>query len=205
MEFEIYSLNEAIEFISKDVDLSNIWEELQATILNISDEDIKECFTIYAKNSKSISTSIKRLIDERLTGIGWVKNTPMFDCYEYKKLKRFSLDYTKSIFDLELAFNHESATTWNLIKGSLSQLESDLPKNAKNKITILITATQKMKSIGGFDGAIGTYEKYRSYIEPLKPLLKTSIIIIGLKELKEFRIQHRKYTNKSIGHIKELE
>ena len=66
----------------------------------------------------------------------------------------------------------------------------------------VITATDAMKKAGGFDNAIGTYEKYVEYLKPLNNLLTTPMIIIGLEPPKKFTIKQKKEDGKMIGYVK---
>ena len=69
----------------------------------------------------------------------------------------------------------------------------------ENKI---ITVTEDMKQKGGFDGAIGTFEKYLDYLKPLSTVLTSPIFLIGISAPKTFYIKHEKNERGSkIGEI----
>ena len=66
----------------------------------------------------------------------------------------------------------------------------------------MITATTDLKNKGGFDGAIGTYEKFLDYLPPLQNMLTTPLLIIGLEAPETFHIEHEQYKpRKKIGRI----
>ena len=58
-----------------------------------------------------------------------------------------------------------------------------------------------MKKAGGFDGAIGTYEKYVEYLKPLNNILTTPLLIIGLKKPETFHINVQTMDKKKIGTV----
>jgi len=59
-----------------------------------------------------------------------------------------------------------------------------------------------MKLLGGFDGAIGTFEKYLDYLPPLRNMLTVPLLIIGLEPPKSFKVVHEQYKpRKKIGRI----
>ena len=66
-------------------------------------------------------------------------------------------------------------------------------KAIQTKIGIIITATQEFKTEGGFDTAIGTFEKFLDYLPPLRNFLTVPLFIIGLEPPKTFKIEHLQY------------
>ena len=58
-----------------------------------------------------------------------------------------------------------------------------------------------MKKAGGFDNAVGTYEKYVEYLKPLNNLLTTPMMIIGLEPPKKFTIEWKKEDGKTVGYV----
>ena len=60
-------------------------------------------------------------------------------------------------------------------------------------IGVIIIATQTMKVAGGFDGAIGTFEKAVQY---LRSQLTEPMVLMGLEAPRSFQINHIKANNK---------
>lgn len=61
---------------------------------------------------------------------------------------------------------------------------------------------EELKQRGGFDGAIGTYEKYLDYLPPLNNILTVPLFIIGLKAPITFRVEDFQLApRKKIGKI----
>ena len=67
----------------------------------------------------------------------------------------------------------------------------------------MITVTEDMKQKGGFDGAIGTFEKYLDYLKPLSTVLTSPIFLIGITAPKTFYVKHEQ--NKRGNKIGEIE
>lgn len=203
MDFNIYSYKDALVRISESEMMKKHCDELFETIKSISETDLMDYFYVYSGRSKSLSKVIKKLLDDKLQENNWEKNINMYCGDSYVDQKRFAFDYYKSGLTLEVAFNHESACAWKLIKGNLNSTKMDV--NVTSKISILITVDSRMRFLGGFDGAIGTFEKYQTYLEPLQDILEKPILLIGLNPLKDFHIKHRQYLNKKIGIVKETD
>lgn len=115
------------------------------------------------------------------------------------------MDFAKKDISIEVGFNHSSVIAWNLTKPVLASELNHVQKAIQTKIGVIITATEELKQKGGFDGAIGTYEKYLDYLPPLNNLLTVPLFIIGLKAPSTFKItQHQFAPRKKIGKITRL-
>ena len=51
-------------------------------------------------------------------------------------------------------------------------------------------ATEEMKRLGGFDGAVGTFEKAVRYLKPLQNQLSCPMVLIGLNAPETFVVEH---------------
>ena len=58
-----------------------------------------------------------------------------------------------------------------------------------------------MKSAGGFDNAIGSYEKFLQYLPPLNNLLTIPMVIVGLTAPTTFHIEHYKKWRNTYGRV----
>jgi hypothetical protein len=183
-------------------------------------------------NDKSISKVLNKLIKERLTASGWVAESAIFaqdefqNSYSYdkngkirkSKLGVWRLDFAKQTsiqrngveepigISVEVAFNHGEAIAWNLIKPVLAAELNHVPKETDigEGVGILICATSGMKGAGGFDGAIGEYEKVLSYLDALRTQLSIPLVIVGLEAPETFHIRwENRGPNKVVGFIAE--
>jgi hypothetical protein len=106
---------------------------------------------------------------------------------------------------VEVAFNHGEAIAWNLIKPSLAAEINHLEKETDigSGIGVFICASKELKDAGGFDNAVGEYEKVLKYLTPLTQMIATPLIIVGLKSPATFKIEPilDKTKNKKIGKV----
>lgn len=208
MKFEYVSHRYAESVLSSDPKVEGLWNEIIGVIESITDEDIILKYQNQVRKGKSISESINKLIDERLVGMNWNRQSPIFKEAAYsdrgrkgRKSSTWTLDFAKESIAIEVAFNHGGNVSWNLIKPVLSSELNHVKKEIQTKLGVIITVTNEMKSKGGFDGAIGSFEKYVEYLKPLNNILITPLIIIGLKAPLTFYIHTEKNGEKKIGKI----
>lgn len=212
MDFISHQHRFALNVVDSNYELSILWNEVLSTISEITDEMLIEEFS-KGTNLMSISNAINTLIDKSLTSKGWVPQSAIFQGEEYSE-KRWRLDFSKRIdhkaedisgMAIEVAFNHGEAIAWNLMKPVLAaeinqvELETDIGVG----IGIYICATEELKKAGGFDGAVGEYEKVLRYLTPMFHKLSVPLIIVGLKAPKTFRIEKTKnpITKKNTGKV----
>ena len=178
-----------------DKNMKFLWEQVEEVLDNISDEDlIKEHNDILSRQpeTKSISKAINSLIKTKLEAKGWHSESPIFADAAYSGADgTWRLDFAKQDIAIEVAFNHGGSVSWNLIKPVLSSELNHVEKAIQTKAGILITATDGMKRAGGFDSAVGSYEKYIEYLKPLNNILTTPILVVGLLPPDTFRIVQR--------------
>ena len=76
-------------------------------------------------------------------------------------------------------------------------------KAIQTRIGIVIFATDSMKSSGGFDGAVGSYEKALRYLPIMMNQLTIPLIIIGLKNPETFEVNNKEiiYKNKLLEEL----
>lgn len=182
------------------------YEEVISTIAGITDEDLINEHGHYGieddtKIPKSISRAINNLIRSRLEILEWSSESSIFQNPDYTG-DRWRLDFAKAPFSIEVAFNHSTVIAWNLIKPVLAGELNHVQKAIQTRGGIIICATQGMKEAGGFDSAVGTYEKFIEHLDPLRNLLTVPIMIIGLEAPESFKIeQHQLAPRKKIGKV----
>lgn len=202
MDIVTYSHRNAISTIDNDPDLRELWEEVKWVLTHISDEEIIECFENENRKAKSISEAINKLIKTQLIKRKWNYESPIFADPSYDGSNGiWRLDFAKKGIALEVAFNHGGNCSWNLIKPVLSSELNHVTKAIQTKIGIIVSATDEMKKAGGFDAAVGSYEKYLEYLAPLNNLLVTPLLIVGLKPPKVFKVEHLQIDNRKIGQV----
>jgi hypothetical protein len=87
------------------------------------------------------------------------------------------------------------------LKPVLASELNHVQKAIQTEIGIVICATSALKAAGGFDNAVGEYEKFLRYLDPLQDVLTVPMVIIGLLPPKTFKIRHTKVGKSQIGSI----
>lgn len=199
MDFVSHSFRHAEAILSRP-NFRPLLEELTSAVLSISDDDLIASFHSNPNSSKSISRDINNLLKERLMESGWSAESPIFQDSEFSD-NRWRLDFAKESISVEVAFNHGEAIAWNLIKPVLASELNHVQKAIQSEIGVIICATAELKAAGGFDSAVGEYEKFLRYLVPLQDILTVPLLIIGLKAPKTFKVSGAKVNGKTIGAI----
>ena len=205
MNFIEHSFRHASSIFRND-EFGEVYDEIVSAIQGITDENLisehqQYGITDQAKIPKSISRAINNLLKVRLESSGWNSESSIFQNPDYSG-DRWRLDFAKAPFSVEVAFNHSTVIAWNLIKPVLAGELNHVQKAIQTRGGIIICATQGMKDAGGFDSAIGTYEKFIEHSDPLRNLLTVPIMIIGLEAPETFMVeQFQLAPRKKIGRI----
>lgn len=200
MNFEIYSHRFALPILETEPDFIPLWEEVQEAIFSISDEILISRFEESDYTQTSISRQINELLSENLTQFGWEGESPIFQNNHYRG-DTWRLDFAKELISIEVAFNHSSVIAWNLLKPVLAGELNHVQKAIQTELGIIICATNELKRAGGFDGSIGSFEKYIDFLIPLRNQLSIPILLIGLEAPETFRIEHTRIGNRNVGRV----
>ena len=100
------------------------------------------------------------------------------------------MDFAKNNISVEVAFNHGEAIAWNLLKPVLASELNHVQKDAQTRLGVVIMASEDMKRLGGFDSAVGTFEKAVRYLKPLQNQLTCPMVLIGLSAPESFEVKH---------------
>ena len=173
-------------------------EEIHEVISSITDEDIIKQHEEKHPKQKSISMALNDLLRERFTFAGWDKESPIFADPEYQVNETgrrdgvWRLDFANpdGSVSVEVLYNHGEALAWNLLKPVLASELNHVNKAIQTKLGVVILATEELKDAGGFDGAVGTYEKAIQYLLPLQSQLTVPLVLIGLNAPKTFWVEH---------------
>lgn len=212
MDYVTHDHRFALNIVGSNPELKSLWEEILEVVSSISEEALIAEYTS-GKSRMSISEALNRLLDKGLKEKGWTAQSAIFQGEEYAD-KKWKLDFSKRIkqpeksitgMAVEVAFNHGEAIAWNLMKpvlaAEINQVETQT--NIGSGIGVYICATADLKEVGGFDGAVGEYEKVLRYLNPMFQKLTAPLIILGLKAPETFRIAKTKnpVTKKTSGAI----
>lgn len=199
MNFIEHSFRHA-SVILREPDFFQESEELIHILRSIADQEIIEQHETYGGAQKSLSRAINDTLKRYLTDHGWAAESPIFQDTQYTGDK-WRLDFAKELISVEVAFNHGEATAWNLLKPVLASELNHVQKAIQTQAGVIITCTEALKTEGGFDSAVGTFEKFIDYLKPLGSVLTVPILLIGLEPFDTFRIQHRKLGSKLTGDV----
>lgn len=206
MRFKIYGYRHADFLFSKLPEYKTLWKEIEDALSSITDRMIIDEFEGEARRAKSISQALNRLIKRELVARGWTSESYIFADEEYGKAAKgtWRLDFAKDSLSVEVAFNHRSDISWNLIKPTLASELNHVQKSIQTSGGVIITATQALKDLGGFDNAVGTFEDYVQYLKPLSGILPAPLVIVGLEPPETFEIVVEKASsNTKIGKVYE--
>ena len=200
MKFKLYSHRFAEHIVKDDEDFIYDYNEIVNVIESIDDLSLKARFQEEQEkrqNTKSLSTSINGLIKEGLEKAGWNSESAIFKEEEYIKgnTSYWRLDFAKNNISIEVAFNHQEATAHNIMKPVLAGELNHVEKEIQSRMGVIICATDNLKKQGGFDGSIGTYERFISFMRPYNNFVTITLIIIGLESPDSFCILKRKIMN----------
>ena len=204
MDYKIHSFRHGEIILNNDINYKKVYKELLDVITNISDDEIIEFYESSTRKAKSISESINNILKEKLIKLNWNEESYIFQDDEYSG-NRWRLDFAKESISVEVAFNHGEAIAWNLIKPVLASELNHVKKEINTEIGIIICATKNLKDKGGFDGSVGEFEKFLTYLNPLRDVLSVPMVIIGLKAPKTFEIVVENINNKKQGIVKRLD
>lgn len=227
MRFTVHSHRNALEIVEATPELSLLWVELEDAIHAISDEDLLADYLARVDVSrehqksppKSLSHSINALLDEYLVRKGWEAQSALFSQKPYtsKNEKRWRLDFSKSLrltensarrmqttktrtgIAVEVAFNHGEAIAWNLLKPVMASELNHVAKatDIGEGIGVIVSATARLKARGGFDSAVGEFEKMLRYLDPMRNQLTTPTLIVGLEAPDSFKLLKRRGSSPS--------
>ena len=178
-------------YIVKEEEFRQEYNELIQTIEEISDRDI---ITIHEENfskQKSLSKAINHLLKTRLKALDWNDESPIFQHSDYGGRKsKYRIDFAKRNISLEVAFNNDGYTAWNLLKPTLASQLNHVKKAIQTKMGVIVMATQDMKRKGGFDNTTCTMENTEKYLRIMESQLTVPLVIIGLEPPTTFVVEH---------------
>lgn len=206
MDFRLHGHRHG-DYLFKNLDeYAPLWQEVTEAISCVTDEMIIGEFESNARAAKSISQAINILLKYEFIKRGWQPESYIFADEQYahnaQSKGTWRLDFAKDSLSVEVAFNHRSDISWNLLKPTLASELNHVEKAIQTSGGIIITATEAMKKAGGFDNACGTFEDYVQYLRPLGTILAAPLVIIGLEPPTSFEIEVKSENGRKVGHVK---
>jgi hypothetical protein len=206
MKYKIESFRHGELILENEPKYKVIWDELIGVIESITEEEIIERHESFESRPKSISKAINNILKDKLVNLDWNDESYIFQEAPYidKRTKRWRLDFAKDSISVEVAFNHGEAIAWNLLKPVLAGELNHVKKEIDTEVGVIICATKDLKDKGGFDGAVGEYEKFLTYLNPLRDVLTVPMVLIGLEAPESFEITVKKVGGSKQGFVTKL-
>jgi len=206
MEYVTESFRHGEIILEQTPEYNKTWSELKGIINNISDNEIIQKHESIDRNPMSLSQAINSILKEQFITKGWNEESHIFQEAPYvgDRTKRWRLDFAKESISVEVAFNHGEAIAWNLLKPVLAGELNHVKKEVDTEIGVIICATRELKENGGFDGAVGEFEKFLTYLKPLRNILTIPTVIVGLKAPRTFNIRTEHINGKNQGIVNRL-
>ena len=227
MHFITHSHRNAQQVLENIPDYARLWAEISAAIEAIDDEMLMKHFQDNYESKgkgKSISYTINSLLKEQLTARGWASESRIFGEKNYsedKKDKKWRLDFAKSVSNgdpdeinrsleptvgiaIEVAFNNDGSTAWNLIKPVLAGELNHVKKETQAGVGVIITATEALKRAGGFDNAVGTFDDFLLHLRPMRNILTVPLLIVGLQPMESFKIRVEQTSDGKRGFVENI-
>lgn len=205
MKYVIYSHRFGYELTQQDSALMSLWSEIRHALEGITEDRLASEFQIDVAQASqmSLSKTINRLLQESFSEFGWAQEAAIFQDPDYSSDRRWRLDFSKAIHNqegslrgvaVEVAFNHGEAIAWNLLKPVIASELNHVNKqiNLGAGVGVVICATDDLKSKGAFDSAVGSFERFLTYMKPLQNQLSVPMVLIGLQGPSRFRVVKRK-------------
>ena len=203
MDYRIHGFRHG-DYLARNVEeYRPYWAEVAHAIESVTEDRIVAHFEEHGEGSKkSISSTLNALLKAEFTAAGWDAESPIFSEPRYMDgVRIFRLDFAKGPFSVEVAFNHGNDAPWNLLKPTLASELNHVEKAIQTEIGVIVTATEEMRVAGGFDTAVGTFEKYVDFLRPMGMLLTAPLVIVGLEAPKTFHIEHKVDGRRMLGYV----
>ena len=206
MEYVVESFRHGELILEQTPAYNKTWSELKGIINNVTDNEIIQAHEAIDRNPMSISQAINSILKEQFIRKGWNEESHIFQEAPYvdNSTRRWRLDFAKESISVEVAFNHGEATAWNLLKPVLAGELNHVKKEINTEIGVIICATRELKENGGFDGAVGEFEKFLTYLKPLRNILTIPTVIVGLKAPRTFNIRRERINGSNQGIVNRL-
>jgi len=194
MKHTLYYHRHSDQIVKSDLKYKEDYDELISVINSISDKDLINAFNFRKQerpNIKSLSEPINQILKDKLLELSWNSESAIFYDKVYKTNRKWRLDFVKNEIALEVAFNHSTVISHNIMKTVLSSELNHVKKEIQTSLGVIICATSVLKKIGNFDGAIGTFENFIEYFKPYQSIVPTPMVLIGLDAPKSFYIDEK--------------
>lgn len=186
MKVKLYYYNDSNLLLANNSELNNDFTELVKEVESISENEILDFKKGKFSKGLSISGVLNYILQYKFEGLFYSVNVPINERNNSKT--KWSILFSNQALLVNVCFKHNLNTSHELLKLELGIQEKVNNKLINANIGILITVSDKLKKIGGFDNSICTAEQIENEIGYYKKVFKSPLIVIALDEVNTFQI-----------------
>lgn len=188
MEFKLYDFRDALAVLRDRPD----WDELVSEIRGITRSEVLKVQAEYRASGKRVPAGAQKAVNEvfrrRLVRRRWKSEVPLFPAGG-RDHARWKFDFRKQSrprgkrrlrLGVEVTFNHAEPVAWTLVRLNLASESTEVIADSRIDVGVAIYPTPRFKRWGRMDGTVGTYERACLWLEMMKPVMPSPIVIIGL-------------------------
>lgn len=90
------------------------------------------------------------------------------------------MDFLKEDVGVEVSFNHAEAIPWTFSRLNIASEKGDVIEAHRIVVGVAIFATSDMKAWAKMDGAVGTFERAWDWLQVLRPIMTSPILVVGI-------------------------
>ena len=188
MKLELHDFRHALPILERSY--SSIWAEFCEQLGSIQADDISDFHRGLVRDAvgrarrpqAGAQTAINRLIDARLSALSWRAQPPLYIGGDRRgdELAGWKMDFKKDRVGVEIAFNHQEAIPWIFTRLNLAGESDEVLADSRIEVGIAAFAAQTLKTWGRMDGAVGTFDQAKLWLEKMRPVMPVPIVVVGL-------------------------
>jgi hypothetical protein len=205
MKFEVETLFEG----SSDLDFYDVFNDLNQSLVGISEAKIEAFFRLKAvgARSKSLAGTVRTLVLNDLQFKGWeIKWCPFKGnlglesaSWNFDAAKLVEKNGSKFWVTLEISFDNRVAIGTHLVKSKVAnnpQYRSDA-SNVEIAHHCIISAAKSFKEVAGIDSSVASAEEFRIAAGPYAIINPPMTTLVSLTALETIEISQRKYDGRT--------
>lgn len=109
---------------------------------------------------------------------GWTHQPRLFRSQE---LELWKMDFLRERVGVEVSFNHAEAIPWQFTRLNIAGESERVIPESRIDVGVVITASRSLKAWARMDSAVGTFDRFESWLREMKPILPIPIQLVGLE------------------------
>lgn len=181
MIFESHNFRLAAEILAQRSE----WAELSSELTAVSMDEVVaaqgDLAAGRAKPPAGAQTAINLVVRKRLLAKGWLAEPRLFTG-SGDDLAKWKMDFIKARIGVEISFNHAEAIPWTFTRLNIAGESQSVLPTSRIDVGIAVFATRSLKAWGRMDPAVGTFERARTWLEIMRPIMPIPVLVIGLSD-----------------------